>query len=297
MLLINLEKNKPCVKFGIIWFLVYSMGRFICVIIMFFCLSGLNAQNIQSADAQSNDSIDLKTRDSILIKKINPELMFRKKLVEIDPSAFDRKKIDKQLRTYYSDYRQWRFGVNGGIEVIIAPEPTNISDELLNYKKSLKSGVRFGADIVFFVSPNIGLGANYAMFNANNKTNYISYEINDNRYEGSRQDDVNIHFVGPLISIRSIPRNNNFYASCDFILGYFIYTNDLRLNNTQYNMKEENFGFATSIGADFMVKRNISLGLSFKITAASIKQAEILSGNNIENLSRISLVMTLRTYK
>jgi opacity protein-like surface antigen len=264
---------------------------------MFFCLSSLNAQNLQSANAPSNDSIDLKKRDSMLIKRINPEHMFRKKLVEIDSSVFDKKKINKHLRTYHPYYRQWRFGVKGGIEQIIAPEPTDISEELEKYKGSLKLGVSFGADIVFFVSPNIGLGVNYAMSNINNRTNYISYEINDNRYEGARQDDINIHFAGPLISIRSIPRNNKFYASCDFILGYFIYTNDLRLNNTKHNVKEENFGFATSIGADFMVMRNMSLGLSLNITAASIQNVEILSGNNIENLSRISLVMTLKTYK
>jgi opacity protein-like surface antigen len=84
---------------------------------------------------------------------------------------------------------------------------------------------------------------------------------------------------------------------CDFTLGYFVYTNDLRLNNNSHSMKEKNFGFATSIGTDFMFTKNMSLGLSFNITAASIKNAEILSGNNVENLSRISLAMTLKTYK
>jgi opacity protein-like surface antigen len=270
------------------------MRRFVYVIIMIFCLpAGLNAQDGQSADVQLNDSVDMKKRDSILIKRINPESLFHKKLAEIDSSSFDKKEINKRLKTNYPDYRQWRFGVNGGIEQIISPEPADISEELLKYKKSLKFGLRFGADAVFFVSPNIGLGVNYAMFGADSKTEYISY----NKYEGSRQDDVNIYFAGPLISIRSIPRNNKFYASCDFVLGYFVYTNDLKLNNVPYNIRKNNFGFATSIGADFMLMRNMSLGVSFNIMAASVKNMEILNGNNVENLSRISLVMTLKTYR
>jgi hypothetical protein len=274
------------------------MKNFGCVVIMFFCLLRLDAQNGQNTDAQSNDSLNIKQHDSILLEKINlEEYMFHKKIAGIDSTHFDKKKIKKQLKTYYPDYRRWRFGVNGGLGLIIAPEPANISEELLKYKNSLKSGPRVGADVVFFISPNIGIGANYITFNSGNKINYISYEINGGKYEGERQDDISIHFVGPSISIRSIPQNNKLYASCDFILGYFTYTNDLRLNNVRHNLKRRNFGFATSISADYLFVRNLSMGLSLNITAASIKSAEILSGNNVENLSRISLVMTLKTYK
>jgi hypothetical protein len=257
--------------------------------ILMLCLSGLNAQ--------TNDSINMKKRDSILLHRINPEDTFRKKILEIDSSSFDRKEIRKQLKANYSDFRQWRFGINGGFETIIAPEPADISEDLLKYRKRLKSGPRFGLDALFFVSPNIGLGLNYSTFSAENKTDYISYEINDNTFEGKRQDDIRIHFMGPTISIRSIPKNNKFYASCDFTLGYFIYLNDLILNNTQYDLKKKNFGFATSIGADFMLTKNMSMGLSLNITAASIKKTEVLNDNNVENLSRVSIVLALKTYR
>jgi hypothetical protein len=262
-----------------------------------FCISGLNAQEGQDANVQPNDSLNMKKRDSILLHRINPEEMFRKRISKIDSSSFDRKAMRKQLKAYYPDFRQWRFGINGGFETIIAPEPTNISEEFLKYRKRLKSGPRFGLDALFFVSPNIGLGLNYSTFGSENKTNHISYKINDNTFEGERSDDIRIHFMGPTISIRSIPKHNKFYASCDFTLGYFVYLNDLILNNTQYNLKEKNFGFATSIGADFMFVKNISIGLSLNITAASIRKTEILNDNNVENLSRVSLVMALKTYR
>jgi hypothetical protein len=264
---------------------------------MLFFLLSLNAQDEKKTDMQSNDSIDTKKRDSILLKQINPEEMFLKQLAQIDSSDFDANKINKQLKTIYPDYRQWRFGVNGGVEIVIAPEQANMSDEFLKYKKTLKSGVRFGADALFFTSPNIGVGLNYSTYSANNKTNYITYELNDFQYEGNRQDDINIHFIGPKISIRSIPKHNKFYTSCDFIVGYFTYSNNLILNNTAYYLKENNFGFATSVGADYMFIRSMSLGLSLNIIAASIKNVEILSGNKVENLSRVSLVMTLKTYR
>jgi hypothetical protein len=265
---------------------------------MLFCLTGLDARNRKDTVVQQIDSLDLKKRDSILLKRINPEKMFDKqKIAKIDSSDFDRKKVTKQLKAIYPDYRRWRFGISGGTELIIAPEPANMSEELLKYKKSLKSGSRFGADLVFFISPNIGTGMNYSTYSASNKTARISYETNGNKYEGKRQDDIRIHFVGPIISIRSIPKHNRFYALCDFTIGYFVYSNNLTINNYTQNLRRENFGFATSVGSDYMVMKNMSLGLALNITAASIKNVEILSGHNVENLSRISFVMTVKMYK
>jgi opacity protein-like surface antigen len=264
---------------------------------LLLCLLELNAQTGQNVGLQPVDSLEMKKYDSILIKRINPEDMFNKKIAKIDSSYFDEKKIRKQLRSSYTDYRQWRFGVNGGIEVIIAPEPVNTPEELLKYKKALKSGARFGADAIFFVSPNIGIGVNYSTFSSSNKIDRISYEIDGNTYEGNRQDNMRIHFAGPAISIRSIPKHNKLYTSCDFTLGYFTYSNNLILNDTTHNLKKDNFGFATSVGVDYMLAKNISMGISLNITAASIKDMGVLNENNSENLSRISIVMTLKTYK
>jgi hypothetical protein len=264
---------------------------------MMFCLCGLNAQDEKNAGFQPNDSVNAQKRDSILLKQINPEIMFNERLAEIDSSAFDTKEIKKRLKASYPDYRQWRFGLNGGVEMIIAPEPADMPDDLLKYRKTLKSGARFGADAIFFTSPNIGIGINYSTFATANSTPYIAYEIDNNKYEGPRQDDIRIHFVGPAISIRSIPRHNKIYTSCDFILGYFVYTNDLVFNNVSHYLRKNNFGFATSVGADFMFMKNMSLGVALNITAASIKNIEIAGEKETENLSRISLVMTLRTYR
>jgi hypothetical protein len=282
--------------------LVFGMRRFVYVIVMMFCVSGLNAQNKQnkqnkqSIDVQQGDSVDIKKRDSVLLKRIDSEDLFHKKIAKIDSTVFDNHTIKKRLKARYSDYRRWRFGLNGGIELIIAPE-LQIPEELLKYKKTLKLAPRFGADALFFTTPNVGIGITYSTYNVDNEINYISYEVNNTIYEGERRDDIHIHFIGPTISIRSIPKHNKFYTSCDFILGYFTYSNNLILNNIQHNLKKDNFGFATSVGADFMFTRNISLGISLNITAASIKNVEILSGNNVENLSRVSLVMSLRTYR
>jgi hypothetical protein len=273
------------------------MKRFICVTLMVLCLFRLNAQDKENVGAQLDGYLDVKRPDSILVKQINPEDMFRKKITEIDSSSFDARKIKKQLVASYSDFRKWRIGVNGGAELIIAPESANISEELSKYKKTLKSGARFGADITLFISPNIGVGVNYTTYSANNEASHISYEINGNQYEGSRRDDIRIHFVGPTISIRSIPKHNKCYAFCDFIIGYFTYSNNLTLNNDTRHFKKENFGFSTSVGADYMFLKSVSMGVSLNIMAASIKNAEILSGNKVENLSRISLVITLKTYR
>jgi hypothetical protein len=268
-----------------------------CAILSCFWLSGLNAQDNQDVSAQSIP------RDSVLLQQINAEELFRTRLAVRDSSSFDREEINKKLQTF-PDHKRWRFGINGGGGLRIAPDPENISPELLNYRKSLKSGSRFGADATFFISPNVGMGVNYSLFSASNTTDYIAYEGSDgNLYQGYRKDDINVHFFGPSITIRSIPSHNKIFASCDFSIGYSIYNNNMIFNENEYDLTGHNFGFATSIGSDFMLSKNISLGIFMNITAASLKKITtenskiVLTEDQTENLSRVSLSLTMRTYK
>jgi hypothetical protein len=275
------------------------------IILACFWLSGLNAQDNQGIPVPNlpNDSTISQTKDSVLLRHINAEDLFHTRLAVRDSSSFDSKEIKKKLQAF-PDHKRWRFGVNSGIGLRIAPDPENISPELLKYRKSLKSGSRFGADATFFLSPNVGLGVNYSLFSASNTTDYISYEgLDGNLYQGFRKDDMNVHFFGPSISIRSIPRHNKIYASCDFTIGYSRYDNNMIFNENEYDLTGHNFGFATSIGSDFMLSKNISIGVYMNITAASLKKIItenakiVLNEDQTENLSRVSLSLTMRTYK
>jgi hypothetical protein len=295
---------------------IHNIKNFGYAILACFWSSGLNAQDNQDdIPVQiSSDSTIMQQRDSILLQQINMEYLFRTPLAVRDSSfrtllavrdssSFDRKEIENQLQTF-PDNKRWRFGLNGGVALRIAPDSENIPPELLKYRKSLKFGSRFGVDATYFISPNVGLGANYSLFSTSNTIDYISYEgLDGNLYQGYRKDDINVHFFGPSISIRSIPRHNKIYASCDFSIGYSIYDNNMVFNDSEYDLTGHNFGFATSIGSDFMLSKNISIGVYMNVTAASLKKITIenskiiLSEDQTENLSRVSLSLTMKTYR
>jgi len=268
------------------------MKRIFCFLTILISLSCVYAQT-------PNDSVKLER-----IEFNNPyDCSFIKDSV-FYLKNFDKKVLKKKLRAN-PNYKPWRWGVNGGYAVRIAPDPKDLPEGLDSYRKNLRFGPGFGADVFYYTSPNVGVGVKYSLFNTSNSTDHIIYESSEGHtYDGSRSDDIYTHFVGPSIAIRSIPKNNKIYASCDLTLGYIWYNNKINFNSHDFNLKGNNFGFASSIGADFMISNDFSVGLALNITAASIKKLKAsesakikLSEEEIENLSRVSLVLVFRNYR
>jgi opacity protein-like surface antigen len=201
------------------------------------------------------------------------------------------------------DNKKWCLGVKNGYNVMLAPEDTETPKELAAYKNSLRTGFHVGADATFFLSPNIGLGAKYLFSNANNDQRYLAYTSETGaELVGLRHDNINVQFFGPSLSIRSIPKNNKLYVSYDFTLGYSLYNNSIMFNDENYNIQGQNIGFASSVGADFMLNKKLSLGISLDIVATTIKKNDsqtllTLGEKDSENFSRLSLGLTLKTYR
>ncbi|MDR1896553.1 MAG: hypothetical protein LBR10_07175 [Prevotellaceae bacterium] len=257
-------------------------------------LSGLNAQEIPNNALQD---------DSITLRQIDPGDIFHGKIIDIS-NEVDKKKLKKNLRKL-PDNKSWRFSLNAGADFQIAPNPADIPDELNKYRNGLRLGARFGTNTVFFASPNVGFGINYSLFNTNNKAQHLPYTVSEGIMSHySREDKVNVHFFGPSLSIRSIPKANKIYALCEFTLGYSLYNNNLRVDRNTYNLESGNFGFASSIGFDFLLNKTMSIGIILNITAASIEKVipddiktKLAYEEERENLSRVGLILSLRAYK
>ena len=201
------------------------------------------------------------------------------------------------------DHASWRLGINAGYELCLAPAPYDLPKDLGKYKKGLRYGSFVGADAVKFFNRNVGAGVKYSLFKTGNKAE-MTYTLNDGTtFDGRISDDIYVHYIGPFLSLRSIPKKNKVYANCDFSIGYVMYYNNNALGEKHYTLVGNNFGFASSFGADFMVSNEMSLGLNLSITAASVTTAKseehmaVLNGEQTENLSRISLGLIIRYYR
>ena len=229
------------------------------------------------------------------------------------PSGFETEKmsvavaikdsLDKIKKRKDPDNAAWRLGINAGWELCIAPIPYDLPKDLEKYKSGLRYGHFIGADVVRFFNRNVGTGFKYSMFKTGNKSE-MSYTLsNGASFNGYMSDNIFVHYIGPYLSLRSIPKRNKIYANCDFSIGYTHYYNNSTLGEKNYVLNGDNFGFMSSLGLDFMVSRGMSLGLNMSIIAASIRRSKseehdiVLNGEQSENLSRISLGLIIRYYK
>ena len=271
------------------------MRLFVFSIILCLLCHGINAQE--------KDSVSNKWDSTLLIQKIG-ENNDREFIDETNFVDNDENWLKTRLKQK-PDYKRWRLGLNGGVAYRINLAPVGIPEEIVDYKDNLRFGASLGTDLVYFASQNIGVGFKYSLFSTQHKIDNISYKAKDDVvYEGSRSDNVKLHFVGPSISVRSIPRPNKLYASCDFTIGYIMYNNNIAFANNSYKLKGDNIGFETSVGTDFMFSKKFSMGLALNISAASIKEITIseaakmrLSENEVENFSRVNLVFVIRNYR
>lgn len=219
--------------------------------------------------------------------------------------VYDQRSIQRTLRQY-PDYRRWMFAIESGGGMRIAQEPVNLPDDLAHYRKGLKSGLWFGASAAFFVSPILAFGMEYSIFDMRNSTPFMAYEETPGygTFAGSRRDQIRIHFIGPTLTIRTIPRRNKLYAWYTFMLGHSLFRDEVTVNAAAYDFIGNSFGFSSSVGVDFLLSNSYSAGVVIRMSAASVKNVRLFDYNglsheinNIDNLSRLSLALTFKTFR
>jgi hypothetical protein len=276
------------------------MKQLLAVLILILIpVGGFARRSAVLSDSSTNDG------DTAFVKRIdiNIDKFFRHDYIRLD-TAYDKKAVTKSLRKI-PDCKRWVFGIGGGPSFRIVQDPVTLPKDMLSYRRGLKLGKSFVTDATFFMSPNVGVGLRYEYFDLRNKSGFLYYISSDeNICFGSRSDEIFIHFFGPMISLRSIPRNNKLYVSCDLVLGYSIYDNKIDFNGAGYELNEKNFGFASSVCADFLLSKDFSAGVALRISAASFKNSKLPQGDMIklneniaENFSRVSLALIFKTLR
>lgn len=197
-----------------------------------------------------------------------------------------------------------RFGFSAGYSHQIAPIPRDLPDEAKKRRKHIRNGVFGGADIAYFFNHNIGVGMKYSYYWTKNTEENFTYTRPDQTvFTGTLSDNVHIHYTGPFVTLRSVVRKNKVFANCDLSMGCTWYRNRLKENSNSNTITGSNFGFVSTIGVDFMLGLDSSIGVNFNISAASIKKVKIndfeytLDDNNVENLSRIGLGLIYKIYR
>lgn len=192
-----------------------------------------------------------------------------------------------------------RISVSGGLGNLLGGVPDNIPQDFIPYVEELKSGNYFEADLGYYVSDNVGMGAKYSLFKTQNELkNIFIADSNGIRTYGTLEDDITVQFLGPALAIRrTLPRGSSYFIS-NLALGILTYSNDALVID-KYKLSGSTFGFSGDIGLDFDLGGGFHLGVSLGVTVGTIKKLNIehdgasvmldLTGLEYSNISRIDL--------
>lgn len=115
---------------------------------------------------------------------------------------------NESLKPFTRNYLPYRVGISGGWSNLTA-SVSNVSPDLKNYTKQLKSGYHLGADFTYFSYDFLGLGLKYSWFKSKNMMeNIYTIDPNTGHYNfGKMSDNISIHYGGLLVSSRAVVHN------------------------------------------------------------------------------------------
>ena len=139
--------------------------------------------------------------------------------------------------------------------------------------KRMLSGVMLGADYVryFNSSRTCGFGVRYQLMRAKSE-DYATVTFDDGSptLEGLLSDGVNISYVGPIYSKRSISKDGKSSFMYDVGLGLLFYKNASSISNKQASIVGVTSGLTADVNYSYMLTDELSIGANLSLTSGTL---------------------------
>ena len=221
----------------------------------------------------------------------------------------------KSANSYSFD--RLRFGIGGGPGYLLAgsedAEKAMVimgleSGKAKSYYKGLKLGLQANADLTYLITPIFGAGIKYKFFNTSNSVEGF-FDLQDGVHliYTTYEEQIYTNFAGAMFfSQQFIGRNEQFKLSSSLSAGLATYRNEAGYLNGYYLLKGKNLGTDFSVGLEYFITDQISVGADLSAFYSSIRKIKITDGSttntmdlekeNYENLSRIDFSIGIRLY-
>jgi hypothetical protein len=190
-------------------------------------------------------------------------------------------------------YSRWFLGFRGGYSNRLVRTNQAASPSVKEYFDELRSGYALGIGTGYFFWKSIALGINAEM-----------YQSRASMLDDTRDDKVNIGFVGVSATHRRVLRYDKSATYASFLLGYQSYLNERHEVGELEIFRGKAVGWGLSLGIDYAISPHVALSFTASCLSGSLynlsRQANgktdqvKLNPNDIEDLSRIALTIGLR---
>jgi hypothetical protein len=195
--------------------------------------------------------------------------------------------IPKNILTSQNrDYSKWRYGFHGGYSYRTAKVSNQLTPDLKDYVKKLKSGFVLGADVHGFTSETFGLGLKY----------------NLNQYKGEQgidfKDNITMHYIAASILNRYILGNPKNHLLLGANIGYQSYQDKTIILGNDFDIKGKTIGAGLEAGFEHKIGEHSLLNLGLSFSGATITKIKVNNGipqklnkEEYESLSRLELTI------
>ncbi|ASW75921.1 hypothetical protein IQ37_08235 [Chryseobacterium piperi] len=169
--------------------------------------------------------------------------------------------------------------------------PANLSREVSNHVKGLKSGLNFDISAYYHLKGNTALGLKYSHFTASSNSDFRVRNDNGQTFYVNLNTRDNISFVGPSFMYSNFNDESRHKLYFDIALGVISYSS----NTNGMKITGSNLGMDTNVGYQYAITKNFSIGPKFGFTAGTLSRVKMngtsmdLGDNQKESLHRVSL--------
>ncbi len=195
----------------------------------------------------------------------------------------------------------WRIGIQGGYAYRLGRVDKSMDQVLVDHTEKMKNGFGFSADATWYFMQSLGVGVKYDAHFASNGE-YVTVTYDDGTQEsGQMKENVNVWFLGPMVSYRALSRNMRHAFIMNLGAGYIGYKDNMMLIDP-FIIKGASAGYLYELGYDFNISKNIAVGAMLTMISGSLHSYktdasgswEKVSLDEAQNLSHIGLSVGIR---
>jgi len=188
---------------------------------------------------------------------------------------------------YYSESRQFsqikvlhkpssfQYGITGGFSYRLAGIDPDADAFLRDYMSGLLLGYYFGGDVNYYFYESLGIGLKLSSALYSNKVENVLVTFNDGTSKiGTVSDNIWLTYIGPSLSFRYFPGNNNNSLTMGCTMGYIRYKNNCRVIDP-FKMTGNSVGMGFDFGYNFEVSPTSSFGIKLTYLMGLLTKMEI----------------------
>lgn len=203
---------------------------------------------------------------------------------------------------------RFRVAVNFGPSLRVGRLPEVSNSQQKTYLRKLKSGYFFSADLHYFISPSLAVGAGYSVYKSKHQDDNFNIFAPDGSFTTtSISDDITINYIGGSVMGLEKADFGNGSLIWQASLGYMSYKGISRLGSDFLIVTGNTFGLGGGFGYETLISKKVGLGVGLSVFLGTLKKVNVGDGSSsttidlpegsYESLARVDLNLGLRLYQ